>query len=68
MATEMQAVNLRPSRRWPIVGALLGGAAGLAYWYFLGCEAGCPGQENPLLTVGLGTSLGLVLGVSLGAR
>jgi hypothetical protein len=40
--------------------ALLGGVAGFAYYYFIGCQSGrCPITGNPYIS----TSYGLLLGV-----
>ena len=56
--------RLRPRPTLPLLGLILGGAAGFAFWYAWGCQQGCPGQSNPLMTIGLGSALGLVLGAS----
>ena len=41
----------------------LGGAAGFAYYYFVGCVSGsCPLTSNPYLMTGYGMGAGLVLG------
>ncbi len=42
------------------VGVLLGGAAGYAYYYFIGCKNGCPIQSNALLTTLYGAFTGAV--------
>ena len=33
-------MNLRPSRMAPVLAAMLGGAAGFAYYWFIGCKSG----------------------------
>jgi hypothetical protein len=33
-------MSLRPSPLVPVLGALLGGAAGFAYYLFIGCKSG----------------------------
>lgn len=48
--------------RFTLIGALLGGFAGFAYWYFIGCTSGgCPITTNPYLTSGYGSLIGLIL-------
>lgn len=39
-ATEPPVPSLRPSPWRPILGAVLGGAAGFAYYWFWGCDSG----------------------------
>lgn len=47
----------------PALGVVLGGLAGFAYYYYIGCATGtCPLQSNPYLMTGYGVLLGLVLG------
>lgn len=47
----------------PALGIFLGGAAGFAYYYFIGCTTGtCPIQSNPYLMTGYGSLFGLILG------
>ena len=33
-------MSLRPSRKLPIIGTVLGGLAGFAYYWFIGCKSG----------------------------
>ncbi len=41
----------------------IGGIAGYAYYYFVGCTTGsCPISSNPYLMTGYGLGAGLVLG------
>ncbi len=41
----------------------IGGLAGYAYYYFIGCTTGsCPLSSNPYLMTGYGLGAGLVLG------
>ncbi|MBD3223898.1 MAG: hypothetical protein GF313_04165 [Caldithrix sp.] len=43
--------------------AVLGGIAGFAYYYFIGCATNsCPITSNPYITVGYGLGAGLLLG------
>jgi hypothetical protein len=45
-----------------ILAVLLGGAAGYAYYYFVGCTTGtCPITSNPYISTGYGALFGLVL-------
>jgi hypothetical protein len=42
---------------------LLGGAAGFAYYYFIGCVGNtCPITSNPYISTGYGMATGLFLG------
>jgi len=43
---------------FPIV---LGALGGYAYYYFIGCNRGCPITSNPWLSVLYGAFLGLIL-------
>jgi len=48
-------------KKWikPILGLLLGGVAGFAYYYFVGCRSGaCPITGNPLISTAYGSLLG----------
>lgn len=48
-------------KKWikPMVGLLLGGLAGYAYYYFVGCRSGaCPITGNPLISTAYGSLLG----------
>jgi hypothetical protein len=41
---------------------LLGGIAGFAYYYFIGCNTGtCPITRNPYISTSYGALIGLVL-------
>lgn len=41
---------------------ILGGAAGFAYYAFIGCAGGaCPISSNPYLSTAYGAAIGLVL-------
>ena len=41
---------------------LIGGTAGFAYYYFVGCTSGgCPITSNPYITIGYGILLGALL-------
>ena len=43
--------------------ALIGGALGYAYYYFIGCTSGsCPLTSNPYITTGYGLGAGFLLG------
>ncbi|GAB1350949.1 hypothetical protein MASR1M107_31640 [Ignavibacteriales bacterium] len=42
-------------------GVLLGGVAGYAYYYFIGCKNGCPIQSNALYTTLYGAFTGFVM-------
>jgi len=45
-----------------IIGMLIGGTAGFAYYYFVGCTSGgCPITSNPYITIGYGILLGALL-------
>ena len=42
---------------------LLGGTAGFAYYYFIGCTGNaCPITSNPYISTGYGMAAGLLLG------
>jgi hypothetical protein len=42
---------------------LIGGAAGFAYYYFIGCTGNsCPITGNPYMSTGYGMAAGLLLG------
>jgi len=44
------------------LGAVLGGAAGFAYWYFVGCNSGqCPITSSPYVSTAWGGVMGLLL-------
>lgn len=41
---------------------LLGGAAGFAYYAFIGCASGtCPITSNPYISTGYGALIGIIL-------
>ncbi len=45
--------------------ALLGGAGGFAYYYFIGCTGGtCPITSNPYISTAYGVLIGTVAGWS----
>jgi hypothetical protein len=39
---------------------LMGGALGYAYYFFIGCNNGCPIQSNPMLSTIYGIFLGAI--------
>jgi len=44
--------------------ALAGGAAGFAYYYFIGCASGaCPITSNPYISTAYGALIGGVIGM-----
>jgi hypothetical protein len=44
-----------------IIGVVLGGVAGFAYYFFWGCKNGCPLQSNWTIMTGYGAFAGFVL-------
>ena len=47
------------------VGILIGGAAGYAYYRFVGCRTGaCPLTGNPYISTAYGAMMGLLVGLS----
>lgn len=45
-----------------IIGALLGGVGGYAYYYFVGCTSGtCPITSNPYISIVWGAVMGYLL-------
>lgn len=45
-----------------VLGLVLGGGAGFAYYFFIGCQTGtCPIQSNPFFSTLYGAALGLFL-------
>jgi hypothetical protein len=49
-----------------ILGVVLGGAAGFAYYKFVGCSSGtCPLTSNPFISTLYGSVLGALLAGSL---
>ena len=48
--------------RWKIAGILIGGIAGFAYWYYIGCTSGtCPIQANWHTSTLYGGLIGYIL-------
>jgi len=48
-----------------LVGILIGGAAGYAYYRFVGCRTGaCPLTGNPYISTAYGAMMGLLVGLS----
>ncbi|MFP4368423.1 MAG: DUF6132 family protein [Bacteroidota bacterium] len=49
-------------KNWKIIaGALIGGAAGYAYYYFIGCNSGsCPITSNWHISTAYGVLLGVI--------
>lgn len=44
------------------LGAVLGAAAGFAYWYFVGCQSGsCPITSSPIISTLYGAGVGALL-------
>lgn len=45
-----------------IIGAVMGGVLGYAFYWFIGCSTGtCPITSNPWISTGYGVILGLVI-------
>ncbi len=45
-----------------VLGVLIGGGLGFAYYYFVGCTSGtCAIQSNPYASTAYGTALGLLI-------
>lgn len=45
-----------------LIGALLGGGAGFAYYWYVGCATGtCPITSNPYISIIYGAVLGVLL-------
>lgn len=45
-----------------IIGLLIGGGLGFAYYYFIGCRTGaCPISSNPTISTAYGGLIGLLL-------
>lgn len=45
-----------------LLGIVIGGALGYAYYYFIGCPTGaCPITRNPFTSVAYGGIIGLIL-------
>ena len=42
-------MNLSAENRLMIIGGVLGVVLGFLYYYFIGCENGCPIKSNPFL-------------------
>jgi hypothetical protein len=48
-----------------VIGAVLGGGAGFAFYRFVGCSSGaCPLTSNPWISTLYGTSVGVLLATS----
>ena len=49
---------------YPLLGVLIGGGLGFAYYYFIGCKSGtCPITSSPWGSITMGSLIGLVLTV-----
>jgi xanthine/uracil permease len=51
-------------KKWLLAsaGILVGGIAGWAFWYYIGCESGtCPITSNPYRSMAYGAIMGLLL-------
>ncbi len=49
-----------------IIGAIVGGGLGFAYYKFIGCSSGtCPLTGNPIISTIYGAVLGALIGSSL---
>lgn len=49
-----------------VIGILVGGGLGFAYYKFVGCSTGtCPLTSNPIISTIYGAVLGLLLSTSL---
>ena len=49
---------------YPLLGVLIGGGMGFAYYYFIGCNSGtCPITSSPWGSITMGSLIGLVLTV-----
>jgi hypothetical protein len=62
MTTETEA---RPPRKlvWQVLFIAAGGAAGFAYYYFVGCHTGtCPITSSPYISTAYGGLIGFFLG------
>ena len=45
-----------------LLGVIVGGGLGFAYYYFIGCYSGtCPIQSNPYVATLYGSALGFVI-------
>ncbi|MEN6501232.1 MAG: DUF6132 family protein [Tenuifilaceae bacterium] len=53
----------RSKKFWrPALGIALGGLAGFAYFYFIGCRSGsCPITSSPVSSILVGSLLGLII-------
>lgn len=53
-------IKMKPKRL--LIGAVLGAAAGFAYWYFVGCAGGnCPITSSPYISTLYGAGMGALL-------
>ena len=49
-----------------IIGAIVGGGLGLAYYKFVGCSSGtCPLTSNPIISTLYGAVVGALIGSSI---
>lgn len=49
---------------FPVLGVIVGGSLGIAYYYFIGCNSGtCPITSSPWGSIAMGSLIGLVLTV-----
>lgn len=45
-----------------ILGVVIGGLLGFAYYYFIGCQTGtCPLTSNPFISTGYGAVMGILI-------
>jgi len=45
-----------------LVGVLIGGSLGFAYFYFIGCRTGtCPITSHPMISTAYGSLLGVLI-------
>ena len=45
-----------------ILGVVIGGMLGFAYYYFVGCQTGtCPLTSNPFISTGYGAVMGILI-------
>ena len=58
----MRFENMRKKYLIRVVAVALGGALGLAWYYFVGCRTGiCPLTSNPYIMIAYGGVFGLLL-------
>jgi len=52
-----------------LLGVVIGGILGFAYYHFIGCTSGaCPITSNPYISVAYGGIIGLVLAMGKGNK